>query len=237
MTNKKIKVPCYTMEPIQFKLYYFCEEFSGFSSGVSKKLVGCQDMSPELIRLEKNGEIIFSNSVAVCPVCGSHHNVKDGKMERELIFMNLGNQTCKVQRYKCTRCGNVFSADLSSIVEVNRNITKPVIDFIFKSYSIGGDSIRKIMHRLKEIHNVDISYQSVENILLGFEYDFDNGFYSFSGYYLFDALWVKINSTWNYLLALFDLHSNTIVSYDLASSESEKSILQVFKRIYLQSRS
>ena len=53
MTNKKIKVPCYTMEPIQFKLYDFCEEFSGFSSGVSKKLVGCQDMSPELIRLEK----------------------------------------------------------------------------------------------------------------------------------------------------------------------------------------
>ena len=79
-------------------------------------------------------------------------------MERELIFMNLGNQTCKVQRYKCTRCGNVFSADLSSIVEVNNNITKPVIDFILKSYSISGDSIRKIMHRLKEIHNVDISY-------------------------------------------------------------------------------
>ena len=161
--------------------------------------------------MKKNGEIIFSNSVAVCPVCGSHHNVKDGKMERELIFMNLGNQTCKVQRYKCNRCGNVFSADLSSIVEVNRNITKPVIDFILKSYSIGGDSIRKIMHRLKEIHNVDISYQSVENILLGFEYDFDNGFYSLSGYYLFDALWVKINSVWNYILALFDLQSNTIV--------------------------
>ena len=57
---------------------------------------------------------------------------------------------------------------------------------------------------------------SVENILLGLEYDFDNDFYSLSGYYLFDALWVKINSVWNYMLALFDLQSNTIVSYDLA---------------------
>ena len=57
------------------------------------------------------------------------------------------------------------------------------------------------MHRLKEIHNVDISYQSVENILLGLEYDFDNDFYSLSGYYLFDALWVKINTVWNYILA------------------------------------
>ena len=42
---------------------------------------------------------------------------------------------------------------------------------------------------------------SVENILLGLEYDLDNDFYSLSGYYLFDALWVKINSVWNYILA------------------------------------
>ena len=27
----------------------------------------------------------------------------------------------------------------------------------------------------------------------------------YSGYYLFDALWVKKNGVWKYLLALFDL--------------------------------
>ena len=43
---------------------------------------------------------------------------------------------------------------------------------------------------------------SVENILLGLEYDLDNSFYSLSGYYLFDALWVKINSVLGiYILA------------------------------------
>ncbi len=49
-------------------------------------------------------------------------------------------------------------------------------------------------------------------------------FYSLSGYYLFNTLWLKINSALNYILALFKLESNTIVSYDLAFSESEKCI-------------
>ena len=133
-------------------------------------------MNPELIRLEKNGEIIFSNNVAIYSVCGSHPNVKDGKIKHELNFINLGTQFSKVRIYKCTKCDNVFNTNLYSLVNVNRNITKPMIDFILKSYSIGDDNIHKIMYTLKKIHNIDISYQSVENILLGLKYDFDYDF-------------------------------------------------------------
>ena len=42
----------------------------------------------------------------------------------------------------------------------------------------------------------------------------------YSGYYLFDALWVKKNGVWKYLLALFDLELNTIISRELVDSES-----------------
>jgi DNA-directed RNA polymerase subunit RPC12/RpoP len=181
MPNKKIKPPHPIREPIQFKLYDFYEEFSDFRSDVSKKLIGCQDMSPNLIRLEKNGEIIFNNNIAVCPVCGSKHNIKGDKIERELIIMDLGTQICKIQRYKCSKCNNIFNTDLSSLVEVNKKITKPVIDFIIKSYNISGDSIcndsiRKIRYMLKEIYNVDISYQSIENILVDFENELKEDF-------------------------------------------------------------
>ena len=56
-----------------------------------------------------------------------------------------------------------------------------MIDFIIKSYNISGDSIcndsiRKIRYMLKEIYNVDISYQSIENILVDFENELKEDF-------------------------------------------------------------
>ena len=44
-----------------------------------------------------------------------------------------------------------------------------------------------------------------------------NEFYS--GYYLFDSLWTKINGVWNYFLVLFDVKLNSVVSMDLVESE------------------
>jgi transposase-like protein len=48
--------------------------------------------------------------------------------------------------------------------------------------------------------------------------------WTFSGYYLFDALWVKKNGNWKYLLALFDLELNTIVAKQLIDSETVDTI-------------
>lgn len=42
---------------------------------------------------------------------------------------------------------------------------------------------------------------------------------SYSGYYLFDSLWTKINGVWNYFLVLFDVKLNSVVSMDLVESE------------------
>ena len=41
---------------------------------------------------------------------------------------------------------------------------------------------------------------------------------------MFDSLWVKINGIWNYILALFDVKLNTLVSVKLVDSEDSKTI-------------
>lgn len=226
MTNNNINAPYDYMESKQFKLFDFVPEFSEFRQSDDLSRFGCQNIEDNLIRLEKHGKIYFKNKIAVCPSCNSRNTVKNGTYERKLIFLRIGEQICTIQKYKCKKCGKVFYSDLSSIVYLNSNITLPVIDCIKNLYQIYGAGLHKIRFNLKQEHNIEISHQSIENILLKSDYEFDYENWSYSGYYLFDSLWVKINGVWMYLLALFDVKLNTIVSIKLVESEDSETIYQ-----------
>ena len=210
----------------QFKLFDFMSEFSEFRQFDDLSRFGCQNIGDNLIRLEKNGKIYFKNKIAFCPSCNSRNTVKNGTYERKLIFLRIGEQICTIQKYKCKKCGKVFYSDLSSLVYLNSNITLPVIDCIKNLYQIYGAGLHKIRFNLKQEHNIEISHQSIENILLKSDYEFNYENWSYSGYYLFDSLWVKINGVWMYLLALFDVKLNTIVSIKLVESEDSETIYQ-----------
>lgn len=136
-----------------------------------------------------------------------------------MYFLNVGEQKCIIQKYKCKKCGKIFYTDIKSIVDENCNITKPVIEYINEIYSISGNSIYKIQHMLKRFFNVDISHQSIESCIISDENDDISVNESYSGYYLFDSLWTKINGVWNYFLVLFDVKLNSVVSMDLVESE------------------
>lgn len=136
-----------------------------------------------------------------------------------MYFLNVGEQKCIIQKYKCKKCGKIFYTDIKSIVDENCNITKPVIEYINEIYSISGNSIYKIQYMLKRFFNVDISHQSIESCIISDENDDISVNESYSGYYLFDSLWTKINGVWNYFLVLFDVKLNSVVSMDLVESE------------------
>jgi transposase-like protein len=226
MTSKNIKAPYECMELKEYKLSDFIPEFSEFRQSDDLSRFGCENIEDNLIRLEKRGKIHFENRIAICPSCKSHHTIKNGTYERKLIFLRIGEQICTIQKYKCKKCGKVFYSDLSSLVYPNSNITLPVIDCIENLYQIYGAGLHKIRFNLKQQHNIEISHQSIENILLKSKYEFNYENRTYSGYYLFDSLWVKIKGKWNYLLALFDVKLNTLVSVKLVESEDSKTIYQ-----------
>lgn len=226
MSSIKIKAPYEFMESKQFKLFDFVPEFSEFRQFDDLSRFGCENIENNLIRLEKRGKIHFENRVAICPSCKSHNAVKNGTYERKLIFLRIGEQICTIQKYKCIKCGKVFYTDLLSLVYSNSNITLPVIECIENLYQIYGAGLHKIRFDLKQQHNIEISHQSIENILLNSNYQFNYDNWTYSGYYLFDSLWVKINCEWNYILALFDVKLNTLVSVKLVESEDSKTIYQ-----------
>ena len=224
MSSKNIKAPYECMELKEYKLSDFVPEFSEFRQSDDLSRFGCENIEDNLIRLEKRGKIHFENRIAVCPSCKSHHIVKNGTYERKLIFLRIWEQKCIIQKYKCKKCGKVFYSDLSSLVYPNSNITLPVIDCIENLYQIYGAGLHKIRFNLKQQHNVEISHQSIENIILNSKYEFDYDNWYYSGYYLFDSLWARINGVWQYILALFDVKLNTLVSTKLVKSEDSKTI-------------
>ena len=226
MSNKNIKAPYECMELKEYKLSDFVPEFSEFRQSDDLSRFGCENIEDNLIRLEKRGKIHFENRISICPSCKSHHTVKNGTYQRKLIFLRIGEQICTIQKYKCKKCDKVFYSDLSSLVYSNSNITLPVIDCIENLYQIYGAGLHKIRFDLKQQHNIEISHQSIENILLKSKYEFNYENRTYSGYYLFDSLWVKIKGKWNYLLALFDVKLNTLVSVKLVESEDSKTIYQ-----------
>lgn len=224
MTTINIKASNSIMLDKQFKLCDFVPEFSRFRTDADKIKNGCHSIDDSLFVSTRKGEKYFKPVNVVCPECYSRDVVKNGTYSRKLIFLTIGEQNCVVQKYKCNKCGHVIYTDLSSIVNGNANITIPVIEYIEYLYSYFNGSLHKIRKSLKKEHNIEISHQSIENIILKSEYEIKHENWIFSGYYLFDALWVKKNGNWKYLLALFDLELNTIVAKELVDSETVENV-------------
>ena len=220
MSTINIKASNSIMFDLQFKLCDFVPEFSRFRTDEDKIRNGCHSIDDSLFVSTRKGEKYFKPVTVVCTKCGSHDVVKNGTYSRKLIFLTIGEQNCVVQKYKCNKCGHVIYTDLSSIVNGNANITIPVIEHIEYLYSYFNGSLHKIRKSLKKEHNIEISHQSIENIILKSNYEIKHENWTFSGYYLFDSLWVRKNGNWKYLLALFDLELNTIVAKELVDSET-----------------
>lgn len=119
-----------------------------------------------MIKLFQDGKYYFKNRVAVCPSCHSIKNVFNDDYERKISFLTIGTRICVVKKYKCKKCGKIFVADLYSIIKPNSNISNRVRSKIKRHHAVYGSTIRQIQHILKEEHDIDISYQTIENILL-----------------------------------------------------------------------
>ena len=74
-----------------------------------------------------------------------------------------------------------FIQILSSLVYSNSDITLPVVDCIENLYQIYGAGLHKIRFDLKQQHNIEISHQSIENILLNSNYQFNHENWTYSG--------------------------------------------------------
>lgn len=224
MINKKITFLNNILDVIPYKTFDFIKNVSkNIQIGFKTQKNNYKLFNEENINLYKKS-VYLENNKSICPHCGSKHNTKHEYTKRKLVVLEDGEVEIKILRYKCKNCKKTFNTDLSEFVLPNCNITIPVITEILKLFSIYGSSIYKIKNNLKQSFNVDISHQTIENIILSYEYKNKAESWTYSGYYSFDSLWVKIKGEWNYLFALSDTKMNTIVAREIYSDESKKNV-------------
>ena len=79
------------------------------------------------------------------------------------------------------------------MVDKNFSVSNEVKDSVHNYYSFDHSSVRKIQEMMKTFHNVKLSHQEIQDIIVDYYIHYHPDIKDFSGYYAFDALWVKIN--------------------------------------------
>lgn len=112
MAKRNTKASDSTLTGKQYKLCDFIPEFAKFRSSdleFSNKYGNIED---NLYQSFKNGKIYFKSIKVRCDKCNHNKFILNGMVERKLIFLNSGMQTCLVQQFKCKKCGSTISTDL-----------------------------------------------------------------------------------------------------------------------------
>jgi len=224
MTKPKILAPDNDLFNQDNKLSYFCENLSEYEEKHVKLENTPIKRSKKLKHWFKKDILHIEMLMPFCPECYSKKVNKDEFKYRKLCFYDKGEVKAEIQSYKCKKCGKKFKTNISTIVSDNSNFTH---EFKKKSLELVGlffGSVRNVAYKVKKDTRVSVSQQTIENWILDYENEnkaLDN---RYSGYYIFDVEWVKIQGKWNYRFTLFDSKQNTVVADDIYSKENSKNV-------------
>lgn len=108
MPNQKTFTPNSILD---VKQYIFCDSNDGLvlsDPRFVKIFKSCQKALKSFDLSFKKEVPYFKMSLPICHHCGTHHVVKYGFTERNLVFKEIDKTKVKVQRYICKRCDKTF---------------------------------------------------------------------------------------------------------------------------------
>jgi len=193
MTKRKTLAPVDGLFDPHYKLSYFCESLSKYEENQLKS-DKTNHKVPKTLKTWYKKEIFHIEMLnPVCPECFTKFVVKNGFKERKLIFYDKGVVETEIQAYKCNKCGKKFKTDVSEIVEDNSNFTHEFKEKCLELVGLFIGSVRNIAYKVQKDTGVTISQQTIENWILEYEKEKEDPENRYSGYYIFDVEWVKIN--------------------------------------------
>ena len=159
-----------------------------------------------------------------CPHCKSININQWGIYSKKVISEEYcGN--IPIQRYYCKKCHKTFITDLNEHFDLYSNISNSLKEKACEIKELNWSSLRDIAQYYKIFYNIEISHETIRKALIvieGNEIDYNIG--NLSGYYGYDAQWLKINKKWKFRHSIYDLVQKMPVAEVFAEEESNDDV-------------
>ena len=172
--------------------------------------------------MDENGVINCINPI--CPHCNSRKVIQWSLYSKNIISEHYSGEII-IQRYYCKKCKKTFLTDLNDQFDSHSNISNSLKDKACEIKELNWSSLRDIAKYYKIFYNLDISYEKEKKTLIvieGNEIKYNIG--NLSGYYGYDAQWIKINKIWRFRHAIYDLIQKMPVAELFAEEESNQDV-------------
>lgn len=213
MTKQTLNVLNSNINFIQLKLYDFSDEKIDQEKIISERLnknPKIENTNQKLI-LDENNTFKYDNPI--CPVCGSHKIIKKGTITKNKQNINGNITKFREQQYQCKKCNKKFGIRNNPLIKNNKQYLQEIIDKIPEIMKIGYQSLRKISKYFQIFLGIQISHQTIRNWSnQNHEETITNKEFEYSGYYLYDEQFLRLNGVRHYRLTLYDAILNIPVS-------------------------
>ena len=213
MTKQTKSVLNNNLDFIQLKLYDFSDEKIDHEKIISERL----NKNPKIentnrkLFLDENNTFKYDNPI--CPVCGSHKIIKKGTITKNKQNINGNITEFKEQQYQCKKCNKKFGISNNPLIKNNKHYLEEIIDKIPEIMKIGYQSLRKISKYFQIFLGIRISHQTIRNWSnQNHEETIANEEFEYSGYYLYDEQFLRLNGVRHYRLTLYDAILNVPIS-------------------------
>lgn len=172
--------------------------------------------------IDENG--IISSINPICPHCNSRKVVQWNLYSKNIISEQYCGEIT-IQRYYCKRCKKTFITDLKDQFDRYSNISTSLKEKAWEIKELNWSSLRDIAKYYKIFYDIDISYETIRNALIVIEdNEIDYKIGNLSGYYGYDAQWLKINKKWKFRHALYDTVQRIPIAELFTDKESDKDV-------------
>lgn len=213
MTKQTKSVLNNNLDFIQLKLYDFSDEKIDHEKIISERL----NKKPKIentnqkLFLDENNTFKYDNPI--CPVCGSHKIIKKGTITKNKQNINENIIEFREQQYQCKKCNKKFGIINNPLIKNNKHYLQEIIDKIPEIMKIGYQPLRKISKYFQIFLGIRISHQTIRNWSnQNHEETIANAEFEYSGYYLYDEQFLRLNGVRHYRLTLYDAILNVPIS-------------------------